>query len=144
MILCLSTCRGAGNKIGLAGAKSLAAAFFHSPLVSIDISFNELGSEGMSLIAHSFPFQTRMTALNVQGNTIGVAGARNLASGLRTLSCLRALDVADNCLSSAGLEALCQCLSSNIGLASLNLCNNPIVSGEEIGGQDDRHAGLAK
>lgn len=41
----------AGNKIGVTGAKSITTALFHTPLVSINLSFNELGPQGMAQIA---------------------------------------------------------------------------------------------
>eukprot|EP00281_Chroomonas_sp_CCMP1168_P016547 CAMPEP_0206217426 /NCGR_PEP_ID=MMETSP0047_2-20121206/3269_1 /ASSEMBLY_ACC=CAM_ASM_000192 /TAXON_ID=195065 /ORGANISM="Chroomonas mesostigmatica_cf, Strain CCMP1168" /LENGTH=682 /DNA_ID=CAMNT_0053639881 /DNA_START=103 /DNA_END=2147 /DNA_ORIENTATION=+ len=136
--------KGIGNKIGMHGARSLAAALFHTPLVSLDSSFNELGAEGVSVISNAFTFQTCLATLSLRGNKMGLAGVRSLVQGLRMINCLQSLNLSENRLGSDSLEALCPCLQAHSGLTQLNLSGNALLALEETVGKAANHGGVTR
>jgi hypothetical protein len=136
--------RTGGNKISAAGAKSMAAALFYTPLMSLDISYNDLNSDGMMAIASALPFQTRLSTLNVRGNRIGLAGLSALLTGLRNPDVVTTFDLAENSICSGGMAALASWMYANTSLRDLDLSGNTVCAGEPNSGEDVDLVGFSR
>ncbi|EKX46918.1 hypothetical protein GUITHDRAFT_70238, partial [Guillardia theta CCMP2712] len=87
---------GAYNRIGSEGIKALMAGFFWTPLTTLDLSNNDLGSDGIKSFATAFSIHTTLLSLNLKGNHMGFHGMRSLVGMLVKHSRLTRLDVSDN------------------------------------------------
>jgi hypothetical protein len=88
--------------IGAEGARALAAALPHAPLLqTLDLRFNSIGADGARALAAALPHAPLLKMLDVRFNSIGDEGVRALAVALPLAPQLRTLDLHDNLIGDA-------------------------------------------
>jgi len=124
----------AHNRIGSGGMKVLSAGLFWTPLVVLDMSFNELGTDGTDQLALVLSIHTSLTEISLRGNGMGTTGVRPLMSSLIKHQRLRSLDLADNDINSDALKYICEAVVQLTALVRLSLAHNRLVaaSGTEV------------
>ena len=74
--------------------RALAAALEkNSTLTSIDLSYNNIGDEGVASMAAALEKNSTLTSIDLRANDIGVEGAASLAAALEKNSTLTSLDL---------------------------------------------------
>jgi uncharacterized protein (TIGR02996 family) len=113
----------------LAALPRLAACPHLGRLVTLDLSCNSLGSDGVQALVVSEWFD-RLRVLNLARNEIGDGGVRALCTA-PLLGQLTTLDLHDNQIGAAGLRLLAEALErleagpEGLRLRTLNLAGNP-------------------
>lgn len=92
------------NKVGGEGAKALANSPVMSHLETLDFSFNRLGDEGAVAIARS-PYLKELKVLHLDANGIGFKGMKALAEST-SLKSLTTLNIRHNLMDFDGLEIM--------------------------------------
>uniref|UniRef100_A0A6U6B202 Uncharacterized protein n=1 Tax=Guillardia theta TaxID=55529 RepID=A0A6U6B202_GUITH len=118
---------GAYNRIGSEGIKALMAGFFWTPLTTLDLSNNDLGSDGIKSFATAFSIHTTLLSLNLKGNHMGFHGMRSLVGMLVKHSRLTRLDVSDNNLGSRSIYAFSEAIGALELVSQLSISSNPVL-----------------
>ena len=91
-----------------------------SGLKSLELSLNQLGSDGASALAKELSRLTSLTNLGLAYNDIEFEGAKKIAAGLTALLDLRSLSLQGNCIGADGWKEVTIGLSKLENLSSLN------------------------
>lgn len=95
-------------------------------LTFLDISYNDISSEGIAY-AHQFLSMTQtLSSLNAQNNILGSRGISYISQSILTNQSLRTLNLSFNGIQSEGMEHLSKFVSANRKLISLFIGGNYI------------------
>lgn len=126
------------NAIGDKGAGGLVQSLLRNKgIVLLDLTSNDISSEGTSRIFELLRNHRSLTSLNlgsVEGlnrNRVGVPGAISLARLLRMNNILTHLNISGTLLGNEGLLHLTEGLKNNKNLLSLNIGNNLLTGSIE-------------
>lgn len=123
----LTVLRFAYNTMKKSGAHALATVMVNNPVRILDLSHNQIGSEGTNLVAGIAKLAPMLKELNLSGNRIGNKGIIFIALMLKETKSLEKLDISANNISNFG--DLIDAIHENTTLVEINLAANPI--GEE-------------
>ena len=118
----------AHNRIGAQGMAALSGGLFWTPLVVLDMSFNDLEAEGSEKLALVLSIHTSLTEISLRGNGMGTSGVRAVMGSLVKHQQLRVLDLADNCINAEGLKWVAEGLPLLTSLERLSLSCNQLVA----------------
>ena len=125
----LQTLDLSGNNIGSNGAVALAKGLKHcTNLKKLYLHCNSIGSDGALPLAEGLKCCTNLHALNLSYNSIGSDGAVALAEGLKCCTNLQTLCLSYNTIGSDGVVALAKGLKCCTNLQTLDLLSNCIGS----------------
>eukprot|EP00455_Lapot_gusevi_P003253 TRINITY_DN11333_c0_g1_i6.p1 TRINITY_DN11333_c0_g1~~TRINITY_DN11333_c0_g1_i6.p1 ORF type:complete len:717 (-),score=106.78 TRINITY_DN11333_c0_g1_i6:52-2202(-) len=123
----LSTLRLQNNSIGRGVLEFSLALRDNRTLLILDLEGNDIGDEGIEVIADSLLYNRTLTQLNVASNRIEVAGGQALAYALSQNNVLSVLDLSQNPIKNLSAIAFAEALVSNQSLSSLDLCSCKIA-----------------
>ncbi|CAM4841300.1 unnamed protein product [Rotaria magnacalcarata] len=92
----------------------------------VDLSHNEIGSEGLEYIVDSLKFNTTVQMLSLGWNNIGDEGIRHIVDLLSYSKSLTGLYLQRNGITETGAQLLALALKSNETINTLNIGCNPI------------------
>ncbi|RIB09219.1 hypothetical protein C2G38_2251527 [Gigaspora rosea] len=121
------------NQLGSDGGSALAISLFKNKTQeSLNLSSNEIGLEGGYALANALSGNVSLTSLDFKHNTLDqkVERGKALAISLFKNTILVSLNLNNNQLSSEGGEALMEALCNNNSLNSLNFWSNNIDIGD--------------
>ena len=95
-------------------------------LVRLDISYNNIGSHGMSSLAEGLKSCRQLVKLYISDNNIGPLGMLCLAEGLQYCTNLQVLHLSDNNITSDGVAAIVGVMKRCRYLQELHLSTNSI------------------
>lgn len=126
------------RNLGYQGINVLSQALqTNTNLTALDLSSNQLGSEGARCVANLLVHQSMANAGNKRGgvksliladNFIRDDGVRSIARALELNDILESLWIDDNCIGAVGLQVLGDSLSRNSTLERLHLKHNSFQS----------------
>ena len=120
----------AQNDIGRNGMKVLAGAIEHcSNLHTLMLGNNRINPEGVEALAGAMRWCSNLCTLDVGHNNLGDKGAMVLANGLEHCSCLHTLVLSGNKISEDGIQALAGAIKCHRKLHLLDISSNRIGSG---------------
>ena len=127
-VLCLETLEMSHNNIGSEGTKCLARGILECPILSeLDLDKNEIGSDGIVELAKGLTCCDDLQCLSLSHNNVGSEGAAALAQGLKSCNQLQIL-ILQNCnLSLDGIVALAESFVCWRKLTILDLSDNGII-----------------
>lgn len=119
-----------GSRLGDKDMPTFVQVFnFPVPFLSrLDLSYNELSDEGISLLSSSMlgSRASRLNSFSVRANSIGPAGCQALCQSLRYCRQLKRLDVSRNPLGRIGGLAVIALLQANPGILEVFLGDTEI------------------
>jgi len=92
-----------------------------SALRTLDLSRNNIGSEGASALGEALKVNAVVTNLQLGTNEIGVDGAKAIADALKVNAVLTILYLGDNKIGDDGAKAIAEALKVNAVLTKLSL-----------------------
>ena len=123
---CLHYLNIAGNNLG-PGARNLLQCFkYFIYLQELDLSENDIGSDGAVALASACRNTSQLKKLNLQSNNIGPSGGSAFGAALQVGSQLRHFDLSYNNISCEGAVGLASGLRGNELLEDLYLHQNNI------------------
>ena len=123
---------GAHNRIGAQGMKTISAGLFWTPLVVLDMSYNDLGTEGANSLALVLSIHTSLTEVRLCGNMMGSVGVRAMMGSLVKHQQLRVLDLSDNKMNSEAFKYVCEGLLLLTAIEKLSIGHNRLVAAKDI------------
>ena len=125
---CLETLDMSHNNIGSEGTKCLAMGILECPILSVlTLDENEIGPEGIVELAEGLNCCADLQILSLSHNNVGSEGAAALAQGLESCNQLQTL-ILQNCnLSLDGIVTLAESFVYWRKLSTLNLSDNGII-----------------
>ena len=111
----------------------------NTSLTALDLSSNNISSEGVVPLADAFRTNTSLTYLNLQTNFIGDEGGVALADALRINTSLTDLNLWNNSIGDAGGVAIAEALAINTSLTNLNISYNKISDAGGVALADALH-----
>lgn len=116
------------NKIAQKGASDLCQYLTgrQCRLLTLDLSWNNIGQEGAVDFATSLPLNTTLLSLNLASNGLGDSGAQRLAASLAQQQSLEDLNLSQNGVSDRTSFVLSQVLASHVSLRKVDLSLNPL------------------
>ena len=118
-----------GNEIGSEGAAFLASVL-KSNIRELHLSGNMIGSEGAACLASGL--KSNIQVLHLSGNNIGLPGIIAIVKSLKFCSHLRVLDLSNNSVGSEGVAHICEGLKHWSSLQELYLSSAEIDTGGAI------------
>ncbi len=120
-----------GRQIDNANLQMLSAELkTNNTVTSVDLSYNDFGSEGIRSFSDTLKTNQTLTKANLSHNKIGPDGAKYLSEALKTNITLLSLDVSHSniylALGVLGIQYLCELIKANHGLARINLSYSDI------------------
>ncbi|XP_056289692.1 leucine-rich repeat-containing protein 34 isoform X4 [Pseudoliparis swirei] len=124
------------NNITDAGVAHLADLLQEddSSLLSLDLMFNDIQSDGAELLAKGLKCNSTLLSLRLSNNKIESRGAMHLARMLQVNSTLRELELADCHLDTQSVIALAVVLRANQTLRSVDI-SRPLLFSLQVGTQ---------
>ncbi len=117
------------NNIGSEGAKVLAEVLkSNNSIASINLSGNGIGSEGAKVLAEALKSNHSITSINLAYTKIGSEGAKVLAEALKSNKSITSINFGSNNIGSEGAKAIAEALKFNNSITSINLQGNYIGS----------------
>lgn len=101
----------------------------NTALQTLDVSYNELGDDGVRALSDALKVNTALQSLDVSGNQFGVYGARALGDAVKVNTVLQTLDVRGNWIGIDGARAFSDALKVNYSLCLLRFCCANAASG---------------
>ncbi|KAJ3433815.1 leucine rich repeat family protein [Anaeramoeba flamelloides] len=95
-------------------------------LTSLDLSYNQIGAEGMQSLSECLKVNQTLTNLNLSENLIGAKGMETLSEALKVNQTLTNLVLFFNQIRDEGMQPLCESLKFNQTLTVLSLSMNKI------------------
>ena len=125
---CLETLDMSHNNIGSEGTKCLAMGILECPILSVlALDKNEIGPDGIVELAEGLTCCADLQILSLSHNNVGSEGAAALAQGLKSCNQLQTL-ILQNCnLSLDGIVTLAESFVYWRQLSTLNLSDNGII-----------------
>ena len=121
------------NKLGVEGAKNLAAGLRESHLEGLSLNDTELGDVGVKLLCESLRNSSQLKSLWLHGNGITAIGATDIGSIFEDGNALALLSLRRNQIGSEGVIQLAKSIKSQPNsLEGLSLCCNGIERLDEL------------
>jgi hypothetical protein len=120
------------NKLGPAGARSLALTIQQGLVIRLDAAWNGLGSDGgLELLAgmRAAVEPDCLTHLGLAWNGLGERGGIAMGEALVACPALVSLELAHNCLEEAAAHAIAHGLTQSKAIERLDLSHNPLGRG---------------
>ncbi|XP_044031963.1 leucine-rich repeat-containing protein 34 [Siniperca chuatsi] len=102
-----------------------------SALLSLDLMFNDIQTDGAEVLAKSLQRNSTLLSLRLSGNKIKNRGAMHLASMLQVNNTLKEMELADCDLATQSVIAFAIVLKSNKTLRSVNISRPLLFSHQE-------------
>ena len=116
------------NEITSDGAKEIATAIsVNKTLEKLDLSSNEISNDGAAAIIDGLQFNISLQELNMSGNEITGEGTQKITTAIQVNNTLKQLDLSMNKISDEGENFLSDGLKNNISLLKLNISHNNIT-----------------
>ncbi|KAF0485910.1 RNI-like protein [Gigaspora margarita] len=127
-----TTLESLNNELGAEGMELLAVALCkNTSLATLELSKNQLGIEGGKALANALCNNISLKSLIVVDNEFGLEGIEKLAKSLCVNSTLTTLTIHYNLINVDGGKALAQALITNTSLTSLDISICPL-DGEDV------------
>ena len=120
----------AANHLTSHSKTAISTIIQEGALVSLYLSYNDLGESGVYEISKSLQTNLSLKKLFLSGSSIGPGGALSIAVALCHNHTLEILGINDNSILDDGAIAIAECLKTNRTLKYLDVSNNNIT---EIG-----------
>ena len=114
------------NEIGDNGIAHIATALQTNTMKTLDISDCSISDEGAESLARALAVNRSLLELNISFNKIGDNGIAHIATVLQKNTTLRTLDISSCSISDEGTESLARALAVNKSLQELNIGFNEI------------------
>ena len=113
------------NRIGVAGAKALAAALADNDVLrELHMNGNHLGDDGVIAIAKALGKNKALRRLGLAMNRVGIPGANGISEALGKNTGLTYLELGKNNIGDAGCSAIAPALTGNTALTTMWLGGN--------------------
>ena len=120
-----------GNNIGIPGARAISQHLkCCAKLKMMDLADNDIGSKGASHIGKALKFW-KICELNLSVNNIGSDGVEKFAEGLQYCRYMEMLDLSSNNIDSTSIKHLAEGLQYCRDLQHLNIADNRLTSKDE-------------
>ena len=117
------------NEITSNGVKEIATAIrVNTILEKLNLSCNEISDDGVNFISDGLKNNNSLKEVNISRNKITSEGAQYIADAIQINTTLVKLDLSCNALSDDGATAISDSLQFNISLQELNISKNEITS----------------
>ena len=118
------------NEITSNGAQEIATAIrVNTTLEKLDLSCNEISNDGVRFISDGLNnYNNSLQELNISKNKITSEGAKYIGDAIRVNTTLEKLDLSCNSVSDDGAAAISDSLQLNKSLQELNMSRNEITS----------------
>ena len=117
------------NEITSNGAKEIATAIrVNTTLEKLDLSCNALSDDGAGAIIDSLQFNNSLQELNISKNKITSEGVKKIATAIRVNTTLEKLDLSCNEIANDGVSFISDGFKSNNSLQEVNISRNKITS----------------
>ncbi|OHT16819.1 hypothetical protein TRFO_12898 [Tritrichomonas foetus] len=114
----------AHNEIRQNGAHAIGSILLHSPIRKLDLSDNQIGSNGVQKLCECAKQSSTLEELNLSSNQIGNNGILFVALLIKTSKSLKKLDISGNRISN--FKDIIEALNVTTSLVDLNIAVNPI------------------
>ena len=101
------------------------------PIVSLDLSYNDLSESGAVSLSQSLQLNSTVQKLSLRGNKLGTQGGIQVASMLQVNQTVQSVDIAETDLSSDVLVAMATVLHGNQYVECLDLSRPLLHSRQE-------------
>ena len=127
-VFCLEALEMSHNNIGSEGTKCLAMGILECPILSVlTLDKNEIGPDGIVELAEGLNCCADLQVLSLSHNNVGSEGAAALAQGLKSCNQLQTLMLRNCNLSLDGIVTLAESFVCWRKLSTLNLSDNGII-----------------
>lgn len=127
-VLSLSNCDLDDND-ALVLANAITKNCKQLPLVTLQLSFNNLTSKGVEALMNAVWSLSRLEQLQLDNNKMEGRGAQVVSAVLGSVKTLKKLDVGFNAISGTGMKLLMKAVAQNSNLVSLTISGNTIDTG---------------
>ena len=114
----------AHNEIKQKGAHALGSVLLRNPIRKLDLSDNQIGSQGIQKLCECAKHSTTLEDLNLSSNQIGNNGILFVALFLKESKSIKKLDISGNRISN--FKDIIEALNVTTTLVDLNIAVNPI------------------
>jgi hypothetical protein len=116
------------NNIGSEGSKFIASMIKDcKSLQQLSLGNNNIGNEGVKLIAEALKTENIIEKITLDMNDISDIGLAYICETIRVNDILRFLTLDDNFITNEGLKMFANALAANYSLVSVNFENNPFT-----------------
>ena len=112
------------NEIHMKGAHAIGSILLHSPIKYLDLSDNQIGSEGVQKLCECCKQSETLEELNLSSNQIGDNGILFVSLFLKASKSIKKLDISGNRIKN--FKDIIEALNVTKTLRELNISANPI------------------